>query len=104
VIQFLRSHVPSDKTPLSKKATSKRKPLETLPCPVCGRMPEMKVDHIPEGKCYYYTCKDSTILSFHEIYTQSWGEISQAMNRWNDAIKTLEKRKAKNIKDRETWG
>jgi hypothetical protein len=90
---------------MPKKVSSKKKPLETLPCPVCGRMPELKKFNVSEkGIHYLYVCIDVTILSSHEIWGQAWETVELAACRWNDAIKTLEKRRQKNIKDRETWG
>ena len=89
---------------MPKKAASKKKPLETLPCPVCGRMPGLKKFKTQEGFQYLYACTDDTTLSSHEIYAQAWETEGMAIARWNHAIKTLEKRRAKNIKERETWG
>jgi len=85
-----------------KKAASKE--VEPLPCPVCGRVPEVKREHSSAGYVYYLICKDTTILSFHEIHTQAWETEEMAIVRWNHAIKTLEKRRARNIRDREIWG
>jgi hypothetical protein len=67
-------------------------------------MPALKRIKMPEGVHYYYTCKDVTVLSTHEVYAQAWETVELAIHRWNHAIKTLEKRKAKNIKDGATWG
>jgi len=67
-------------------------------------MPELVRFSTPEGIHYMYACKDETLLSTHEVCARVWETIELAIYRWNHAIKTLEKRKAKNIKDREIWG
>ena len=67
-------------------------------------MPELKRDITPEGIHYFYVCIDILMLSQHVVIGQAWETIEMAANRWNDAIKSLEKRRAKNIKDREIWG
>ena len=88
---------------MPKKTASKE--VKPLPCPVCGKKPEVKKDSLPDGThAYYLTCKDSTVLGFHEIYAQAWETMIQAIGRWNDAVKSWEKRRAKNIKNAELWG
>jgi hypothetical protein len=87
-----------------QKKTASKKTLKTLPCPVCGRMPKLTKESTPEGTHYLYACVDVLILSQHAVIGQAWETDSMAINRWNDAIKSLEKRRAKNIEQREIWG
>jgi hypothetical protein len=86
------------------KKRSTTKAVKPLPCPVCGRIPEVETDRLHAEIRYYLICKDSSLLGWHEIYIPSWETIELAINRWNHAVKSWEKKRAKNIKDRETWG
>jgi hypothetical protein len=95
--------VPISEMMPKKKAASKSH--EPLPCPVCGKKPEVKADRSPEnGILYYCICEDSTPLGWHKIYTPSWETCELAISRWNHAITTWEKRQVKNIKEAEVQG